>query len=108
MRSRPRPPPAGSAIPIRPTSCTMRSSYLGHRACDHLPLGRLITITLLLLPLFWGGAQEAEEGIPWRADFRLSWSDFKGDVPHNAVPAATTASGISYSYSANLLHHEVI
>ncbi|WP_235915055.1 DUF922 domain-containing protein [Flagellimonas ochracea] len=38
---------------------------------------------------------------------RLTWHDFKGKVPPAAVSAATTASGISYSYTANLIHHEV-
>lgn len=71
-------------------------------------MGRIIAITFLLLPIFWAGAQEVGQGIPWREDLRLSWADFKGEVPTGAIPAATTASGISYSYSANLLHHEVI
>ncbi len=56
---------------------------------------------------FLGFAQEIEEGILWDENKRLSWADFKGKVPPAAVPAATTASGISYTYSANLLHHEV-
>lgn len=43
----------------------------------------------------------------WNADRKLTWNDFKGPIPPNAVPAATTASGISYRYSANLIHHEV-
>lgn len=43
----------------------------------------------------------------WGEMKRLTWNDFKGKVPVGAGPAATTASGISYSYSANLLHHEV-
>ena len=43
----------------------------------------------------------------WSPDYKLRWSDFKGKVPPDAAPAATTASGISYKYSANLLHHEV-
>lgn len=43
----------------------------------------------------------------WDASRKLTWSDFKGPVPPDAVPAATTASGISYEYSANLIHHEV-
>lgn len=38
---------------------------------------------------------------------KLTWADFKGKIPPAAVPAATTASGISYRYSANLIHHEV-
>lgn len=54
-----------------------------------------------------GYSQELGEGVPWREDFRLQWDDFKGKAPTGAAPAATTASGISYSYSANLLHHEV-
>ncbi len=56
---------------------------------------------------FLGWGQEIEEGVLWDANKRLSWSDFKGKVPPAAEPAATTASGISYRYSANLIHHEV-
>ena len=48
-----------------------------------------------------------EESYVWDANKKLTWNDFKGVVPPDAVPAATTASGISYKYSANLLHHEV-
>ena len=43
----------------------------------------------------------------WDASRKLTWADFKGPIPPGAVPAATTASGISYEYSANLIHHEV-
>lgn len=71
-------------------------------------MGKIISILCLLFPILWAGAQEGDQGVPWREDLRLSWSDFKGEVPKGAVAAATTASGISYSYSANLLHHEVI
>ncbi|MEM9001332.1 MAG: DUF922 domain-containing protein [Bacteroidota bacterium] len=65
-----------------------------------------------ILPLFcfvgiFVHAQEIEESILWSANNRLSWKNFKGKVPPAAIPAATTASGISYKYSANLLHHEV-
>ncbi len=52
-------------------------------------------------------SQEIVETIPWQSQYRLKWSDFRGPVPVDAVPAATTASGISYRYSANLMHHEV-
>ena len=52
-------------------------------------------------------AQEIEEGMLWSADRKLTWADFKGKIPPAANPAATTASGISYKYSANLIHHEV-
>lgn len=61
----------------------------------------------MLLLGFFGFAQEIEEGVPWSDDIRLNWTDFKGKVPLAEESAATTASGISYSYSANLLHHEV-
>ncbi len=67
-------------------------------------------ITIFLLSIFGMGhgfSQEITEMIPWRKDHRLKWSDFRGKVPPDAVPAATTASGISYKYSANLIHHEV-
>ena len=51
--------------------------------------------------------QEIVESIPWEATRKLSWDDFKGSVPPDAEPTATTASGISYEYSANLIHYEV-
>lgn len=63
--------------------------------------------SILVLIGFFGISQELEETIPWSAEKRLAWSDFKGSIPADASAAATTASGISYSYSANLLHHEV-
>lgn len=70
-------------------------------------MGKIITISALLLFGFMGFAQEIEESILWNPHRKLKWSDFKGTVPPAAVPAATTASGISYRYSANLIHHEV-
>ena len=70
-------------------------------------MGRITTIACVLLLGFLGWGQEIEEGVPWSKEDRLTWSDFRGKVPPAAVPAATTASGISYSYTANLIHHEV-
>ncbi|MGW9685861.1 DUF922 domain-containing protein [Flagellimonas sp. 2504JD1-5] len=70
-------------------------------------MDKISFITCLLLFSFSGFAQEIEEGVLWNPDLELKWSDFKGKVPPAAVPAATTASGISYKYSANLIHHEV-
>lgn len=70
-------------------------------------MGKITIIIGLLFFGFSGFAQEIEEGVLWSADKRLRWSDFRGKVPPAAVPAATTASGISYKYSANLIHHEV-
>jgi len=40
------------------------------------------------------------ETISWKSSERLSWSDFKGKIPIGARAAATTASGITYRYSA--------
>jgi hypothetical protein len=70
-------------------------------------LGKIIAIGCFVFLGFLGVAQEIEEGVPWNPNIRLTWADFKGKVPPAAEPAATTASGISYTYSANLLHHEV-
>ncbi|WP_396590270.1 DUF922 domain-containing protein [Allomuricauda sp. R78024] len=70
-------------------------------------MGKVISIGCLLFLCFLGYAQEIEEGILWDSGKRLTWSDFRGKIPPAAVPAATTASGISYKYSANLIHHEV-
>ncbi|MFC4219162.1 DUF922 domain-containing protein [Flagellimonas marina] len=70
-------------------------------------MGKIITIQCLLFLGFFGFGQEIEEGVLWDPNLRLTWADFKGKVPPAAVPAATTASGISYTYSANLMHHEV-
>lgn len=42
-----------------------------------------------------------EETVEWNSNQRLSWSDFKGNVPENARAAATTASGISYRFSTS-------
>nr|WP_299341944.1 DUF922 domain-containing protein [Allomuricauda sp.] len=70
-------------------------------------MGKIAFIGFLLFFVFFGQAQEIEESIPWSPDLKLTWADFKGKIPPAAVPAATTASGISYRYSANLIHHEV-
>lgn len=68
---------------------------------------KLIFIGFALYGVFIGQAQEIIASFPWSSERPLKWEDFKGPVPPDAVPAATTASGISYKYSANLLHHEV-
>ncbi len=52
-------------------------------------------------------SQKTDDAIPWTEQRKLSWSDFKGEVPKDAMAAATTASGISYKYSANLMFNEV-
>lgn len=52
-------------------------------------------------------AQEPDAVITWDSNRPLTWNDFKGPIPPDDVAAATTASGITYRYSANLMHHEV-
>ncbi|MEM8928012.1 MAG: DUF922 domain-containing protein [Bacteroidota bacterium] len=68
---------------------------------------RLIIILLIPLASGVGFGQEIVESFAWDASRKLAWADFRGPIPPDAVPAATTASGISYEYSANLIHHEV-
>lgn len=70
-------------------------------------MDKIVAIACTFFIGFLGFGQEIEEGVLWDANKRLKWSDFKGKVPPAAEPAATTASGISYKYSANLIHHEV-
>lgn len=41
----------------------------------------------------------AQEEVPWSPTSKLEWKDFKGEVPLGSKAAATTASGISYSFS---------
>lgn len=45
------------------------------------------------------GFAQQEEIIPWSADRKLQWSDFKGKYLKTEWAAATTASSISYSFS---------
>ena len=53
----------------------------------------------LFLLFLWGGSLwQEKEAIRWEADRKLSWEDFRGTPPESKRVAATTASGISYSY----------
>ncbi len=54
---------------------------------------------MLCVLLLWQPAQEYE-AIVWEKDNPLSWKDFKGEIPASSRAAATTASGITYRYSA--------
>jgi hypothetical protein len=47
---------------------------------------------------FFTLAQESE-AIPWEASRKLQWEDFRGKPFKTAWAAATTASGISYSFT---------
>ena len=43
---------------------------------------------------------QEDEAIRWDPQYRLTWNDFRASPPASQRVAATTASGISYSYSA--------
>lgn len=71
-------------------------------------MARLTQITIILLFVLTDlSAQQLQEEVIWDSSRKLSWKDFKGDIPPNAAASATTASGLRYAYSANLRHHEV-
>ncbi len=59
-------------------------------------------VVKILLSLFFAGLLtvqgQEEDGVPWDPGQRLTWSDFRGTPPESQRVAATTASGISYSY----------
>ncbi|MGB5190447.1 DUF922 domain-containing protein [Robiginitalea sp.] len=69
----------------------------------------------MFLPLL-GFALQAEEAdaFPWESGSQLRWEDFRGVPPEDKTVAATTASGISYSFRTrgisgeNTLDYEVI
>lgn len=54
---------------------------------------------LVLLYLAPGPLGQQKDAIPWQPDRRLAWTDFKGIPPGSKQVAATTASGISYTYT---------
>ena len=58
-----------------------------------------LKILLLFLP-FLGHALQADEdnAFAWEAGSQLTWADFRGVPPGDKTVAATTASGISYSF----------
>ena len=60
-------------------------------------LTRLIIILILLQPALITAQDNAYE---WAPDLQLKWSDFKGKPNEKSIIAATTASGISYTFSA--------
>lgn len=64
----------------------------------------LFTLLALLLawPLFgFSPADGSEQEIRWRANHRLSWSDFKGRPDRRTDMDALTESGISFSWSCD-------
>lgn len=66
----------------------------------------LAFVNFLIFTL-WGQAQNKEEQIRWSENYKLSWEDFKGNAPPFSKEAASTASGISYSYQATMKHFQI-
>jgi len=62
-------------------------------------------IIFLLLPLQFSIAQQTEK--LWRANEKLVWADFKATPKASHPFSATTATGLSYGFSANILGDEV-
>ena len=60
---------------------------------------RILFFYLLLICSVTGYGQD--EVIPWSADRKLEWSDFKGKFLKTEWAAATTASSISYRFSTH-------
>ena len=56
-----------------------------------------ILLTILFIVL---GNNLPEEQLVWNEDYRLSWSDFRGEPQENADAVAITASGLSSSLTA--------
>lgn len=63
-------------------------------------MGALIRLFIACLWLNSFFVASQENGVPWQTGIRLEWSDFKGKAKTGSVIAATTASGISYTFSA--------
>jgi hypothetical protein len=53
---------------------------------------------LLFCFAFASALTQDSDAIPWEAGRKLRWEDFRGTPPNAKKVAATTASGISYSY----------
>ena len=64
-------------------------------------MGSLKKVVLFFI---WGmlhiGSAQEDEAVLWTPARKLSWSDFKGRPSANSSAAAVTASGITYSFSA--------
>lgn len=70
-------------------------------------VSRLAILSIISLNIWLCQGQDLQKSLPWTKDFRLQWSNFKGQIPPDRVAVATTASGISYEYSASMLFNEV-
>lgn len=58
----------------------------------------ILSLIILTVALPCNGQEDG--AIPWDAGRKLRWTDFRATPPNNEWAAATTASGISYEFSA--------
>ncbi len=58
-------------------------------------------MVIFMLVLLGLPSIQDNETISWHSDKRLSWDDFKGNVPSKANAAAITTSGITYNFSTS-------
>ncbi|MGB0896749.1 MAG: DUF922 domain-containing protein [Flavobacteriaceae bacterium] len=64
-------------------------------------------LLILIVTLFFSVTQAQDIEKPWKADEKLTWSDFKGAPDHNHPYAAITYSGMSYGFSAEIINGKV-
>lgn len=58
-------------------------------------------LVFLMLGLMNFQSNQDYETILWSSDTRLTWGDFRGEIPSNNRAAAITASGITYAFSTS-------
>lgn len=44
----------------------------------------------------------------WTEDYKLTWSDFRGEPNYNTKAAAVTAAGLSFNYSVNKRDNQIV
>lgn len=67
-----------------------------------IDLNRVVHHIILFIFLLFAASlfsQNEEKTIPWSADRKLQWSDYRGSYLKTEWAAATTASGIGYEFS---------
>jgi replication initiation and membrane attachment protein DnaB len=65
-------------------------------------------ILFLFLIFSLGFITSDKDKIEWSEDYKLSWSDFKGEPNRSSGYVASTNSGISFSYSYGFKYDELV
>ncbi|MFS4482858.1 DUF922 domain-containing protein [Hyunsoonleella sp. 2307UL5-6] len=66
---------------------------------------KIIVIVVFLVFFF---KYDKEPTIPWSANYKLTWDDFKAKPSNNSSAVATTASGITFGFSVKQSDTRVI